>query len=202
MSNSLYQIQQEYLQLVSKLEELEYLSVEEQEQVEESIKINAEQFMTKAQGYLYIMDQLQSEKEYAEREIERIKRFATEKEKARDALKAALLQALLLYGEQDGEVYRKQIGNIRLSTRKSKRVDINDPERLPDECFTYEIKLKSLSKVDANRIAETLRVIDAQYQVDESISKTKIKEAIEKAEAEERGFDGATMETVYHLVIK
>lgn len=126
---SLYNIQNEYLELAQQLETGELTP-----ELEESLAINIEELAIKSEGYLGIIAKLESEIIMAKEYEKRAKDFRTRKENAVKLLKDRLLSAVNLYGDQI-------IGVTEIKTRKSESVKIIDQESIPDDFLTKEVSI-------------------------------------------------------------
>ena len=124
MEKSLYQITKEQSELFDFILEAEG---EITPDVEESLKINAENFETKARSYIWMIKKLESENVTISNELERMKRIEKRNDKLIDRLKESMKMALEIFGES------KKIDTFTLSLRKSKSVEIIDAELVPEK---------------------------------------------------------------------
>ena len=197
MSN-LFQISQQLLELQELAEEF----VLDEEQTR-ALQITREELALKMQGYAQIIASLDSQVEMAYAEIERIKHFIERKMKADERLRANMLQALLIFGEEsgkDGGVRKLEIGTHRFSTARSKAVEVNDEDVLSDRYRKSTVTIAELTPAQATELKKLAEdnFPGCKVSVNNVISKTKIKEAIDKEET----VLGAEIVTRYRLVIK
>jgi hypothetical protein len=189
--SSLYQISADLIALRNALEvEEEFdLDSDERKKIENSIAIKQEELVQKSEGYIHIISQVEAQADMAQKEIDRINIFKKRKEHIAERLKAALLQALLEFGEDDKGIKRLEVGTHRLSTRRNPFVKINDSERVPDECKLCDVTFKNVSVDIKNFIArmvqklpdsETKSELIAKFEPGIKISKTLIKKFIEE----------------------
>lgn len=141
-------------------------------ELEESLVIKQEQLAGKMEGYVHVMNNADAQIEMAKAEIARINKFIAVKQHMRDRLEAALLQALLLFGEDDKGVRRLQIGTLRLSTRKSTSIQVNvEPDQVPDSCKYITATFKKLTPEMAKFLQRRL------HDLPDSIGKKALLEA-------------------------
>jgi len=158
MSNSLWQITQEFLSLASLIEEA---GGEATDQVMEELSISRENFSHKAEGYASLILKWESEIEAASAEIKRIQAIKKTKENSLDRLKDTLKAALLVFGQEDNKgVKRFETPLIKLSTRKSYAVEVTDTNALPEDCFVIK---KEVSKTAIKKILEEGTVLDGAF---------------------------------------
>jgi hypothetical protein len=148
---SLFGIAQEYLQLADELTEN---GGELTQELEQALTINREELTVKAQNYHYLMNTIEAQVSAAEIEMDRIAEYIKFKKAAHDRLKASLLQALLLFGEEDKKgIKRLEIGTLRLSTRRSESTAVESIEALPEE---YK-RVKTVVEADKTAIKKALQ---------------------------------------------
>jgi hypothetical protein len=111
MKKSLYQIEQEYLDLASQLEQDELTP-----EIETALAINEAELQGKAVAYAYVIKQSEHDVQAIKDEIARLQALAKSEEKKADRLKAAISQAMQFYGIQKVET-----AMIKLSFRASER---------------------------------------------------------------------------------
>ena len=117
---TLYNINNDYLELISQVEEAEGVLTPE---LEQALTINKSELEVKSIAYVEIIKQRESLNERIDNEIKRLQALKKSNDKLVSKLKNNLLNAVNLFGNYDA-------GFIKLSTRKSKQVvidyDVND----------------------------------------------------------------------------
>ena len=200
--SSLYSIELKYLSLMEDLEAAEGITTEEQNK---ELDITLEQFAEKSDQYSKIIKNIEGQVALAEKEIERINKYISVKNNLIAKLEQQLLQAIMLFGTKEEKVdkktqkvsiiYRYEVGNFRLSTRKS-------PSRVEVDEELIDGKWKEITIKDRLTIEELARVSDLlgkSFETTITILKKPIKEAIENNEF----VVGATIvEGNYNLVLK
>ena len=126
---TLYNIQNEYLELAQQLETGELTP-----ELQESLIINREELAVKSEGYIGIIAKLESEIMMAKEYEQRAKDFRSRKESAVKSLKDRLLSAVILYGDQT-------IGVTELKTRKSESVDIINQDNIPNDFLVKKLSV-------------------------------------------------------------
>ena len=111
MNKPLYQIEQEYIELATLLEQEELTP-----EIETALSINQAELQGKAVAYAYVIKQAEHDIEAIKAEIARLQALAKSEEKKADRLKAAVSQAMQFYGIQKVET-----AMLKLSFRTSKR---------------------------------------------------------------------------------
>jgi hypothetical protein len=142
---NIFQINQEYLQLASILEEN---GGEITEEIESQLQINREQLETKGVNYALVIRQLDGESEILDREIKRLSAIKKSKDNSLERLKNTIKDAMILHGVDSikGDL-------INLSLRKSPAsVVIEDENSIPDEYLIEQPK-----KIDKKLIGESLK---------------------------------------------
>ena len=124
MENSLYKITQKQQELFDFILEAEG---EITPDVEESLKINAENFESKARSYIWMIKKLESENVTISNELERLKHIEKRNDKLIDRLKESMKMALEIFGES------KKIDTFTLSIKETKSTDIFDAELVPEK---------------------------------------------------------------------
>lgn len=141
-----------------RLKVLELLNDSEGELTEEIaglMTINKDELSVKVNSYHQLIKIWESELHTGGEEMSRIENYIRFKIKLIDRLKTSLLQALLLYGEEDKKgIKRLEIGTLRLSTRRSHSVSIDNESEIPIHFFNE----KTVRSLDKKKIAEVLKV--------------------------------------------
>lgn len=129
MEKSLYQITQEQAELFNFILEADG---EITPDVEESLKINEQNFETKARGYIWMIKKLEADNITIGEEMARLQRIEKRNDKMIDRLKESMKNALIIFGDS------KKVDTFTLSLRKSKQVDIIDSELIPEAYRTIK----------------------------------------------------------------
>jgi len=120
MEKSLYNINNEYLELISQVEQSEGVLTPE---LEEALTINKSELEVKSIAYVEVIKQRESLNERIDTEIKRLQSLKKSNDTLVSRLKNNLLNAVSLFGNYEA-------GFLKLSTRKSKSVvvdyDVND----------------------------------------------------------------------------
>ena len=209
MSNSLFNITNEMALLRNQLETENEFSDNEDEiqKIESNLKIKKEELSDKIQGYLHVINQSNAQANMALTEINRIQEFMDRKQHIADRLEGALLQALLLFGEEDKKgIKRLEVGTNRLSTRRSKSIEITNEELVTDDAKLCDVEFKNLT-VDmknflASRIDDLPKSTGKAALLQASNLKIKISNALIKEKLKIKELDWANEKTTYHLTIK
>ena len=192
VTQSLYEIAQEYLNLIAILEENEgLLDIE----LELRLAINKDNFNEKMNNYAKVIQMQKAKLKFAESEIERIEKYKKSVDNSINRLEKTLLNSLQLFGQKDKEkdIWRVETDTFKFSTRKSNSVNVFNEEQLPSDCFNYKLK-SNLDENDVNNI----KAIDNSLVFDKVVSKTIIKDKIESGEI----INGARIEEKYSIVLK
>jgi len=151
---ALFNINKELSELLEIIEENEGEVTEEQCEL---LAIKREELEQKVISYDGVLKFLESQEKAAKAEIERLKKFMEQKEKVAEQLKKNLLEALLLFGdEQKNGVRVLEYGTVKLSTRKSSSIEIEDSELLNEAFKKYEVNLTDLGPDQFNDITDIL----------------------------------------------
>lgn len=117
---TLYNINNDYLELISQVEQAEGVLTPE---LEQALTINKSELEVKSIAYVEIIKQRESLNERIDNEIKRLQALKKSNDTLVSKLKNNLLNAVNLFGNYEA-------GFIKLSTRKSKQVviecDVND----------------------------------------------------------------------------
>lgn len=123
MKNTLYDIKQEYLELVNEIEELDGELTPE---LEYKLKINQSELTNKAIAYHSVILSKEAFNTTVDNEIKRLQALKKQNNNVIDRLKNSLVSAIELYGDFT-------IGTNTFSLRKSERVEVEDVNLLPKE---------------------------------------------------------------------
>lgn len=144
MSN-IFQIQNEYMQLMN---DIEIAEGEITEELSNRLAIVESDLQIKSQGYVSIIRHLDAECDIIDIEIKRLQQAKKQRENTVLRLKNAILQAMDTF-----EVETIQTPLNKLSLRSSKSVNIIDIEMLPNSCIVIE--KKSISKTEIKKLIES-----------------------------------------------
>ena len=206
---SLYKLEGDMIALRNQLETEHEFEGDDAELkiVEDQLQIKQGELSKKVEGYLHVISQVKAQSQMALNEIKRIQEFAEHKQHVADRLEGALLQALLLFGEEDSKgIKRMEIGTHRLSTRRSNSINILDESIVTDDCKYFDVTFKNLTPEIKNFLAKRIQdlpesvgksALIAAFEPKVKVSKTLIKEKLGKEE-----IDWAENETKYSLTIK
>jgi hypothetical protein len=136
MSN-IFQIQQEYLYLITEIEENEGMLTPE---IEESLLSNEADFNNKVENYVKIIHHWEGEVDTIKKEIERLTKLKKTKEASIESLENNLSAALKQRG-----IGKLNVGTNTLSFRKSESVVVLNPEAVPSE-FIKEVTTETIDK--------------------------------------------------------
>ena len=129
MKTTLYNIEQEYLTLIS---EIEALDGELTPEIEEQLTINKEQLESKSVAYLQVIATKEDLNSAIDIEIKRLQALKKRNKGLVDNLKNRLLDAVNLFGSFE-------VSYNTFSTRKSTSVAVEDVNSLPTEYKTVKI---------------------------------------------------------------
>lgn len=116
--------------------------------VEESLKLNAENFETKARGYIWMIKKLEAENITIVEERNRLERIEKRNNKLIEKLKESMKFALEVFGES------KKVDTFTLSLRKSKSVEILDAEIIPADYRTIKTT-ETINKTEIKKAIES-----------------------------------------------
>lgn len=145
MEKSLYKITQKQQELFDFILEAEG---EITPDVEESLKINAENFESKARGYIWMIKKLEADNITINEEMNRLERIEKRNNKLIDRLKESMKMALEIFGES------KKIDTFTLSLRKSKSVEIINSELIP-EAYRVVKTTETINKTEIKKAIES-----------------------------------------------
>lgn len=162
MKLSLYEIEQDHLKLVEQLIEN---GGELTSELEESLKLNKENLVTKGTNYGFIIKQLTGECAIIDGEIARLQALKKSRVKSVERLENSLSVAMQVF-----EVEKIDSPVMKISFRKSETVEIDDV-KLIDKKF---IVVKTSEAPDKAAIKEAIKageiVIGAHIQENKNIS--------------------------------
>lgn len=121
-NKSLYQITTEQAELFNQIEENDGELTPE---MEEALQLNAENFETKARGYIWMIKKLEDKNDRVEKEYIRLQRLENKNNKMIARLKESMKNALIVFGQS------KEVDTFTLFLRKSSSVEITDQKAVP-----------------------------------------------------------------------
>ena len=145
MKTTIYQIEQNYLQIVNQLIDNEgELSPE----LETELQITQEQLQNKAVNYSFVIRQIESDIEQIENEVKRLNAMKKVQQNVIDRLKSTLTTAMNIF-----EVDEIKTPLIKINFRKSESVEVEDVNALPNEFKT----IKLVEQADKVKIKAALK---------------------------------------------
>ena len=144
-NKSLYQITTEQAELFNQIDELDGELTPE---LEEALKINAENFESKARSYIWMIKKLEADNITINEEMNRLERIEKRNNKLIDRLKESMKMALEIFWES------KKIDTFTLSLRKSKSVEIIDADVIP-ESFRVIKTSETINKTEIKKAIES-----------------------------------------------
>jgi len=200
MGKNIYDISEEYMSIVSELEESEGELTPE---LEERLRINQAEFKAKALAYVHVIRMTEGEMVTIKEETEKLAGLMTARINKRDKLKEKLKDAVLLFGE-DGKAGNKTLDLVtaKLFTTNRKSVFIESEEDFVTNKDNYKYCKASLEPLEYGTILK-LNEIALKNEINATvtkpiISKTAIKEDLDL----EIEIEGAQMITKPSLTIK
>lgn len=129
MKNTLYDIKQEYLELINQVEELDGEITPE---IEEQLIINQNELQNKAIAYHSVILAKDAFNVQIDNEIKRLQALKKRNNTLIDNLKNRLVGAIQTFGEFT-------VGTNTFGLRKSERVEVEDVNQLPKEYKTIKV---------------------------------------------------------------
>lgn len=129
---TLYGIKREYQELMDAIEEQGGEITPEQEQ---ALAINAENYVEKAENYGRYILYLDQYAKAAKMEIDRITKLNKRAEATQERLKGKLLEAVEVFGTEPLE----KLLTVKIGTRKSEVVVVDNPELLPADYIVTKV---------------------------------------------------------------
>lgn len=156
---SLYRIDQEYLDILNKIEDAEG---ELNPELLELIEINENNFISKTANYMGLIKALEGDISLVEGELARLKKIKDTRERLVTKLKESLVQAM----EQRG-INKLDTPFYKASLRTSTAVQILDEDNLPNDCYTFK---RTVSKTVIKKHLDAGANIPAQLVQNSSIT--------------------------------
>lgn len=132
---SLFIVQNELLDLLNAIEEAEGEITPEQS---EQLTISRAELKQKGLNYVHFIKKLESDIELAKVYEEQVRAFKNRKEKLIERLKDCLLNAVLINGDIETDIFK-------ITTRKSESVQVMNESEIPMHYFTSKL-VKTLDK--------------------------------------------------------
>jgi hypothetical protein len=145
MKTTIYQIEQNYLQIVNQLIDNEGEITDE---LSEALQITQDQLQNKAVNYSFVIKQIDSDIEQIEAEVKRLNQLKKVQQNVIDRLKSTLTQAMQIF-----EVDEIKTPLIKINFRKSESVEVDDVNALPNDFKT----IKVVETADKVKIKEVLK---------------------------------------------
>lgn len=156
MKNTLYEIKQEYLELINQVEELEGEITPE---IEEQLIINQNELQNKAIAYHSVILAKDAFNMQIDNEIKRLQALKKRNNTLIDNLKNRLVGAIQTFGEFT-------IGTNTFGLRKSERVEVKDVNLLPKEYKTIKVT-EQADKIAIKKDLKLGKEIDNCYIVEQ-----------------------------------
>lgn len=144
MEKSLYQITTEQAELFHQIDELDGELTPE---LEAALQLNAENFETKARGYIWMIKKLEADNITIGEEMVRLQHIEKRNDKLIDRLKESMKNALIIFGDS------KKVDTFTLSLRKSKQVEILDADAIP-ESYRVVKTTETINKTEIKKAIE------------------------------------------------
>jgi hypothetical protein len=151
---NIWNITAQFIELASLIEEA---GGELTPEMEQELTITRESFAAKAEGYANLILKLESEAEAAATEIKRVQAIKKTKENTVLRLRDALLQALMVFGQEDAKgIRRHETDLLKISTRKSQSVEITDEDALPELFWVIKKEISKSAISNALKAGEEI----------------------------------------------
>lgn len=162
---SLYEIKDDHLSLLELVDSMEDATPEEQEALQEGLRINEENFYSKSENYIKFIRSEEKDIEVIDAEIARLKKLKTSKQNKIDYLRGLLISAMNTFQKT-----KLAFATIKVSIRKSESVEIGNIDEIPKEYVLEKIEFKA----DKVKIKEALKsgvaIAGAYLQTTENLS--------------------------------
>lgn len=142
---SLYNIEQEYLNILLEIEDNDG---EITESIEEKLVINENEFELKSINYAYIIKSINDSKLIIKQEIDRLRNLLEKENKKEESLKSNLVSAMLNFN-----IEKVESPTLKLSIRKSEAINIIDEEAIESDY----IDIKEVSTISKTRLKEAIK---------------------------------------------
>ena len=155
MKNTLYDIKQEYLELINQVEEL---NGEITPEIEEQLQINQNELQNKAIAYHSVILAKDAFNMQIDNEIKRLQALKKRNNTLIENLKNRLVGAIQTFGEFT-------IGTNTFGLRKSERVEVEDVNQLPKEYKTIKVN-EQANKTEIKKALKLGKQIENCYIVE------------------------------------
>lgn len=182
-NDTIFSISEDILEILNRASENDgYLEPDD----EQMLQIKRNDLEGKVISYKGAISYLETDILVADEEIKRLSKLIERRNKLIETLKANLLQALLLFGEEDKKgIKRLKFSTFELSTRKNPpSVKIEDEDMLDNRFKLVDVKFSNLTTQQLVKLKQCLDEFGLSLPVKEEIkvSKTEIKKAIDSGE--------------------
>ncbi len=155
MKTTLYEIKQEYLELINQVEELEGELTPE---IEVKLNINQNELQNKAIAYHSVILSKDAFNMQIDNEIKRLQALKKRNNSLVDNLKDRLVGAIQMFGEFT-------VGTNTFGLRKSERVEVEDVNQLPKEYKTIKVT-EQANKAEIKKALKLGKQIENAYIVE------------------------------------
>ena len=151
---NLYNIQQEYIELVNSIIQAEGELTPE---VESALQINKEDLEVKGINYGFVIRKLDYEIDTIDSEIKRLQGLKSARNNAIDRLKSSLSGAMMLF-----DINEIKTPLLTVNFRKSESIDILEEAEIPEEFIKIEVK-RTPNKVDIKKAIKSGQIVPGAY---------------------------------------
>ena len=156
MKTTLYEIKNEYLELINQVEELEgEITLE----IENQLTINQNELQNKAIAYHSVILSKDAFNMQIDNEIKRLQTLKKRNNSLVDNLKNRLVGAIQMFGEFT-------VGTNTFGLRKSERVEVEDVNQLPKEYKTIKVT-EQANKTEIKKALKLGKQIENAYIVEQ-----------------------------------
>jgi len=156
MNNTLYDIKQEYLELINQVEEMDGEITPE---IEEQLTINQNELQNKAIAYHSVILSKDAFNMQIDSEIKRLQALKKRNNSLIDNLKDRLVGAIQMFGEFT-------VGTNTFGLRKSEKVEVDDVNQLPKEYKTIKVT-EQADKIAIKKALKEGKQIENAYIVEQ-----------------------------------
>ena len=161
MKLTLFQIEQEYIQLAEALTDN---GGELTPELSQALEINQANLETKSTNYGLVIKQMEYEIDILDSELKRLQGLKKSRENAIDRLKHNISEAMKLYGYEKIET-----PVLKLSFRKSETVEIDNELQIPDDYKVTKVSVTADKKLIKEAIKEGLEIPGAHLEVHQNL---------------------------------
>ena len=156
MKTTLYEIKNEYLELINQVEEMEGEITPE---IEIKLNINQNELQNKAIAYHSVILSKDAFNMQIDNEIKRLQALKKRNNSLVDNLKDRLVGAIQMFGEFT-------VGTNTFGLRKSERVEVEDVNQLPKEYKTIKVT-EQANKIEIKKALKLGQEIENAYIVEQ-----------------------------------